>query len=161
MNQEEFVNALLELFPKIMRHLEAQEAREVTGLDVTPVQVHALLALNAKNNLTMGELSSELGMAESAATRLVDRLAKTNLIRRRGDPRDRRLVRISLSSYGQQLAQLVMERRTRTFGRLAEHLTPAEQESLVLSMQALLRSWAEIEAEARAREGEQKGENGM
>ncbi|MCL5040501.1 MAG: MarR family transcriptional regulator [Firmicutes bacterium] len=156
MNQEKFVNSLLELFPRVMRHLEEQEAREVTGLDVTPAQVHALLALNAKNNLTMGELAAELSMAESAATRLADRLARTNLIRRRGDPRDRRLVRIGLSSYGQQLAQLVIQRRTRTFGYLAEHLTPVEQENLVQSMQGLLRSWAEIEAEAREREGEQK-----
>lgn len=157
LNQEKFVNSLLELFPRVMRHLEEQEAREVTGLDVTPAQVHALLALNAKNNLTMGELAAELSMAESAATRLADRLARTNLIRRRGDPRDRRLVRIGLSSYGQQLAQLVIQRRTRTFGYLAEHLTPVEQENLVQSMQGLLRSWAEIEAEAREREGEQKG----
>lgn len=156
LNQEKFVNSLLELFPRVMRHLEEQEAREVTGLDVTPAQVHALLALNAKNNLTMGELAAELSMAESAATRLADRLARTNLIRRRGDPRDRRLVRIGLSSYGQQLAQLVIQRRTRTFGYLAEHLTPVEQENLVQSMQGLLRSWAEIEAEAREREGEQK-----
>jgi MarR family transcriptional regulator, organic hydroperoxide resistance regulator len=59
-----------------MHYLSVEEIRELTGLGVTPGQVNALLVLLLKENMTMGELSSEIYMTESAATRLVDRLVK-------------------------------------------------------------------------------------
>ncbi len=93
----------------------------------------------------MGELSSEIYLAESAATRLVDRLVKLNLVKRQGDERDRRVVRVFLTSYGKQLASLVFERRTKRFNDLAARLTAEEREMLVISVKAVLRVFEEID----------------
>ena len=97
------------------------------------------------DNRTMGELSSEIYLAESAATRLVNRLVNLNLVRRRGDEKDRRVVRVSLTSYGRQLARLVFERRHFRFTNLAEQLKPEERENLIISLQAVMRGFAELE----------------
>ncbi len=151
----DFVQAIQRLFPRVMRYLEAEETRELTGLQVTPSQMNVILVLYFSDNLSMGELSSEMYLTESACTRLVDRLVDAHLVRRRGDRNDRRVVRVSLTSYGRQLAELVLERRNRRFGNLARKLTEEEQASLLRSLEAVLRTFRELEEERqRLREEE-------
>ncbi len=147
-NVETFTTAIQEIFPKLMHYLEAEEIRELTGLGITPGQVNALLILFLHDDMTMGELSSEIYLAESAATRLVDRLVKTNLVRRKGDDKDRRIVRVYLTSYGRQLANLVFQRRSLRFRNLAEHISPREREMLIISVKAVLRVFEEFESQA-------------
>ena len=148
---QDFTTVFQEIFPKLMHYLETEEIRELTGLGITPGQINALLILYMHDDLTMGELSAEIYLAESAATRLVDRLVKMNLVKRKGDDKDRRVVRVYLTSYGRQLASLVFERRSFRFSNLANHLSPEEREMLVLSVKAVLRVFEEIEAQAAAR----------
>ncbi len=142
---EKFTAAIQAIFPKLMHYLSAEENRELTGLGITPSQINALLVLYFNDNLTMGELSAEMYLAESAATRLVNRLVNLNLVRRRGDEKDRRVVRVNLTSYGRQLARLVFERRHFRFNNLARILTADERESLIVSLQAVMRAFAELE----------------
>jgi MarR family transcriptional regulator, organic hydroperoxide resistance regulator len=142
-----FVNEIQGIFPKLMHYLSVEEIRELTGLGVTPGQVNALLVLLLKENLTMGELSGEIYMTESAATRLVDRLVKMNLVRRKGDEKDRRIVRVYLTSYGRQLAGLVFERRSLRFKNMADRMSKEERNSLICSLKAVLRIFEQFEAQ--------------
>jgi len=142
---EKFTTAIQAIFPKLMHYLSAEENRELTGLGITPGQINALLVLYFNENPTMGELSAEICLAESAATRLVNRLVNLNLVRRRGDEKDRRVVRVSLTSYGRQLARLVFERRHFRFSNLANALDEDERVSLIVSLQAVMRTFVEME----------------
>ncbi len=144
---KQFVNEIQGIFPKLMHYLSVEEIRELTGLGVTPGQVNALLVLLLRENLTMGELSGEIYMTESAATRLVDRLVKMNLVRRKGDEKDRRVVRVFLTSYGRQLAGLVFERRSLRFKNMADRMSVEERTSLVCSLKAVLRVFEQFEAQ--------------
>lgn len=144
-NMDEFTASIQAIFPKLMHYLSAEENRELTGLEITAGQINALLVLYFSNNLTMGELSAEICLAESAATRLVNRLVNLNLVKRRGDEKDRRVVRVNLTAYGRQLAGLVFERRSFRFNNLAEHLTEEERENLIISLQAVMRVFDQLE----------------
>lgn len=144
-----FVQQIQHLFPRIMRYLEAEASRELIGLEVTPAQMNALVVLYEPKNLPMGELAEQLGLTESAATRLVDRLLRMNLVRRDRDEVDRRVVRVRLSSYGRQLADLVFQRREEQFTRFAERLSDGNREDLVHGLSALLRVFQDMEHEAR------------
>ncbi|MFO7952305.1 MAG: MarR family transcriptional regulator [Bacillota bacterium] len=136
---EKFTAAIQAIFPKLMHYLNAEESKELTGLGITPGQINALLVLYFHDSLTMGELSSEIYLAESAATRLVNRLVNLNLVKRRGDEKDRRIVRVALTAYGRQLSRLVFERRSYRFNNLAQSLEPEERENLIISLQAVMR----------------------
>ncbi len=149
---EKFTAAIQAIFPKLMHYLNAEENRELTGLGITPGQINALLVLYLHDNLTMGKLSQEIYLAESAATRLVNRLVNLNLVKRRGDEKDRRVVRVTLTSYGRQLSSLVFERRSFRFNNLAQRLSQSERENLVVSLQAVMRVFEEME---------QAGNNGV
>lgn len=146
-DKDQFTAAIQAIFPKLMHYLNAEENRELTGLGITPGQINALLVLYFHDDLTMGSLSSEIYLAESAATRLVNRLVNLNLVKRRGDKKDRRIVRVALTSYGRQLSRLVFERRSFRFNNLAENLNPAERENLIVSLQSVMRVFALLERE--------------
>jgi MarR family transcriptional regulator, organic hydroperoxide resistance regulator len=148
-DKEKFTAAIQAIFPKLMHYLSAEENRELTGLGITPGQINALLVLYFHDDLTMGSLSSEIYLAESAATRLVNRLVNLNLVRRRGDEKDRRIVRVALTSYGRQLSRLVFERRSFRFNNLAENLDPAERENLIVSLQSVMRVFEQLEREVK------------
>lgn len=144
-----FVRQIQHLFPRIMRYLEAEATRELIGLEVTPAQMNALVVLYEPKNLPMGELAELLGLTESAATRLVDRLLRMNLVRRDRDDVDRRVVRVRLSSYGRQLADLVFQRRQEQFTRFAERLRENDRDNLTQGLTALLAVFQEMEHELR------------
>lgn len=149
---EGFVKQIQKLFPKIMRYLEAEAARELIGLEVTPSQMNALVVLYGPENLPMGEIAEQLGLTESAATRLVDRLMRMNLVRRDRDEVDRRVVRVRLSSYGRQLAELVFARRQKQFTLFAKRMAPKDRLNLIEGLEALLDSFADLEQESKERE---------
>ncbi|AEJ38365.1 transcriptional regulator, MarR family [Sulfobacillus acidophilus TPY] len=144
-----FVEQIQRLFPRIMRYLEAEAARELIGLEVTPAQMNALVVLYEPKNLPMGELADQLGLTESAATRLVDRLLKMNLVRRERDETDRRVVRVRLSTYGRQLADLVFRRREQQFTRFAERLSAEHRDKLIEGLSALLKVFQDLEHEVK------------
>jgi DNA-binding MarR family transcriptional regulator len=150
--EEEFVERVQALFPRIMRHLDLEEEQELTGLDVRPSQMSALIALAQRNPQTMGALAWEMRLTESAATRLVDRLVAMNLVRRERDRQDRRLVRVRLSSYGRQLVDLVLNRRHERFSRIAQRMTPADRDALLQGLASLIDVFEALAEEARQRE---------
>lgn len=143
-DSDKFTSAIQSIFPKLIHYLGAEENRELTGLGITPSQINALLVLYFHNNLTMGKLSSEIYLAESAATRLVNRLVTLKLVKRTGDEKDRRIVRVTLTAYGRQLSRLVLEKRTHRFKSLSQHLAPIERENLIVSLQSVIRVFEEL-----------------
>jgi DNA-binding MarR family transcriptional regulator len=127
--------------------LEREAERELAGLDVTPAQVTALVVLARVSERTMGELAWELGMTESATTRLIDRLVRTGLVRRARDVSDRRVVRVRLSPYGRQLVDVVLARRQARFERTGSHMAAADRDALLKGLDALLQAWESLQHE--------------
>lgn len=147
MDTEAFVARIQELFPRIVRYLDVQEDRELIGLNCTSAQMGALIALARGDPRTMGELAWDLALTESAATRLVDRLVRTNLVHRDRDRADRRIVRVWLSPYGRQLVDVVLARRREQFLRVSARMTPEERQRLLQGLEALVRVFADLEHE--------------
>ncbi len=73
---------------------------EKNGIKVTLVQTGILFALEKRDGQTMTELSTVLGIDNSTATGLVDRLQKTGLIDRRPGRSDRRKYKIFITDQG-------------------------------------------------------------
>ena len=80
---------------------------------------------------TMGELSGELGIPLSSATRIVDGLVNANLLERINDLHDRRVVRIQMSAYGRQFMVTAMDFIKNRVMSLLENFSPQEQELLL------------------------------
>ena len=72
-------------------------------------QHYVIDALNRKNELTMNELSREVGLAMSTLTRIVDGLVRKGYINRYPSERDRRKVCVILTEEGRTLANNLRE----------------------------------------------------
>ena len=95
-----------------------------------------LLSQNAEP-LTMGELSSELNVPMSSATRIVDGLVRAGMAERVNDANDRRVVRVGMSTDGRELYEMGMAYNKERIAKLLKDFTEEEQAQLLKLMTKL------------------------
>ncbi|MFN2617590.1 MAG: MarR family winged helix-turn-helix transcriptional regulator [Thermoleophilaceae bacterium] len=78
--------------------------------DLTPMQLHALRALEPGLELTMSALAGSLFCDASNVTGIVDRLEDRGLIERRSAAHDRRVKMLTVTEEGARLREEVVER---------------------------------------------------
>lgn len=100
---------------KQLRHIasviRATGRQILTEVVITPPQFVALQWISEEKGITIGELSGQLFLAFSTTTDLVDKLEEKDLVERRKDEKDKRLVRIYLKSKGEDIIQSVIRKR--------------------------------------------------
>ncbi len=92
---------------------------------------------------TMGELSAELGIPLSSATRIVDGLVSGNFIERIPDESDRRVVRVQMTTTGKEIYQTAMEFNKQRIAHLLSKFTLDEQTQLLHLMNKMFDSLME------------------
>ena len=76
---------------------------------------------------TMGELSAELNVPVSTATRIVDWLVLGNFVERLPDPNDRRIIRVSMTATGRGYYDLSAQYMRQRIGLLLRDFSADEQ----------------------------------
>ena len=87
---------------------------------------------------TMSELSAHLNLPFSSTTRLIDWLVRASFVERLHDPHDRRVVRVHMTSSGEQLYQIGMDYNKQQIARLLKDFSATEQTQLLRLMNKLL-----------------------
>jgi DNA-binding MarR family transcriptional regulator len=77
--------------------------------------------------ITMGELSRDLEVPLSTATRMVDWFVKNEYAERLPDAQDRRVVRVTLTEAGQEVYRTINQTFMESIQRLVSPLTPEER----------------------------------
>ena len=99
-------------------------------------RVLMLLSQNVEP-LTMSELSSELDVPMSTATRIVDGLVRGGMAERVNDSNDRRIVRVGMSKNGRELYETGMTYNKQRITKLLKDFTVEEQTQLLKLMNKL------------------------
>jgi DNA-binding MarR family transcriptional regulator len=97
---------------------------------LTPTKRRALVVL-AEESLRVGELAHRVGVDDTTATRLVDRLEASGLVERRHLAADRRVTVVGLTEQGVEVVAQVAARRERFFCEVLTALEADEQVELV------------------------------
>ena len=92
--------------------------------------------------LTMSELSTELKVPMSTATRIVDGLVRGEMVERVNDPADRRVVRVGMSKNGRELYEQGMSLNKQRINKLLKAFSSEEQIQLLKLMNKLFDSLA-------------------
>ena len=101
-----------------------------------PAQLRVLTIVSRSEHPNMSRLAEALDVVPSSASRLCDRLEATGLLRRVPDPRDRREVRLLLTSAAQRLLEELRERRQAALAEVLERMNPARRQELVRALEA-------------------------
>jgi DNA-binding MarR family transcriptional regulator len=97
-----------------------------------------MLLSNNPDPLTMSELSTELNVPLSTATRIVDELVKHDMVERVHDSRDRRVVRVKMSENGRKLYETGTTYTKQRITKLLKDFSADEQTQLMSLMNKLL-----------------------
>jgi DNA-binding MarR family transcriptional regulator len=101
------------------------------GRKLTPSKLRALDLLAQHDGLRVGELAERVGVDDTTATRLVDRLEDLGLAERHGEQGDRRAIRVGLTREGRELVGGVAAQRQQFFADVLASLDPDERVQLV------------------------------
>ncbi|MSQ14708.1 MAG: MarR family transcriptional regulator [Dehalococcoidia bacterium] len=100
---------VVELSERFYRYSRTPLPSELVKADLTMSQLKLLLIISTEGQSTMSQVAVALGIALPTATGIVDRLVERDLIVRKADRLDRRVVLCALSEMGAALVERLWE----------------------------------------------------
>lgn len=107
---------------------------------VTLSQCHTLDLLSKKGDLTMNELSRQMGLAKSTITRIVSNMVRGGWIEQVRDEKDRRLVKVRLTQKGRRMADKLGLSSQEYVQRILRHIPQEKIPQVVESLQWIVKS---------------------
>lgn len=93
---------LIWLLSRAQRRVMAQADAALEKFGLTSTQAGGLFCIRGDHGISVGELATELDLAQSAASGLAQRLESAGLVERSADPGDGRSVRLVLTRLGRR-----------------------------------------------------------
>lgn len=115
---------LLNMAQGLLYKTAEQESKDVTGFSI--VQNAALLAVEKSEPCSQIELGKLLRISKSTVSGLAERMEKNNLIERRPDLKDARLIQIYLKPKGREALQVVKPLMQKQNARLVDGFSEEE-----------------------------------
>lgn len=116
-------------------------AEQITRSRLSPGQFHTLSILCRKGALPMSELAGELKISKQQLTPMIAKLIESQLVVRKTDANDRRIVRIEITPAGRSIFETLGAEIKRNFTQklsLIPEIELEELEEMVTRMQAIL-----------------------
>lgn len=102
----------IEKYLRKVDYIIRRKGREIlSDFNITGPQFTALQILIYNGTMTIGDLSQKMDLACSTITDLIDRMEKTNLVVRKKDEKDRRVVQVEVLQNGHDILTQVMDKR--------------------------------------------------
>ena len=125
---------------KLRKYLKS--AFIASGIKVTVAQSGILLLLKRKDGRMMTELSQILGIDNSTLTGLVDRLERSDFVKRNANPGDRRSSHIYITAKGLEEGQSAKDVLRRINEEIKAGFTPEEIDAFKKILQAFFTKFA-------------------
>ena len=110
MNLEDVEN--IEKYLRKVDYIVRLNGREILAdFNITVPQFSALQILIHNGTMTIGELSQKMALACSTITDLIDRMEKNDLVIRKKDEKDKRVVKVEVLSNGHDILNQVLKKR--------------------------------------------------
>jgi len=152
---EDIVEQTIRLYGRTLALVDPSRLEAWVGLGLTMTQLGVLFLLRQEAGAPAGLLAERLRVTPSTLTRMVDRLARLNLVRRQEDSGDRRLVRHYLTPEGAQSLE-EMARTARAYLTAILRQLPREKlERLLEALRDLTQAAEAVEKGAWASSGQE------
>lgn len=128
---------------RVLVAIAARSLAEV-GEEVTLTQYRSLVVLASHGPQRVAALADAVGVTPPTASRMCDRLVKKGLVTRRADRRDRRQVRIALSTAGRHLVDTVTVRRRAEIEQLIAAIPTESRGEVIAALRRLAQTAGEV-----------------
>lgn len=103
-------------------------AAKLAPLDLKPAQLDVLMNLYRHPGMSQHDLARKLLVGRSNVTMLLPQLEARGLLRREGDEKDKRILRLALTGTGEALLMEALKIHTALIEKAMSQSTPAECE---------------------------------
>jgi|SRR5579883_775811 len=134
MSNNELNNNLVEEIFKFSRHMKEQMCVDSELMRLSMLQLQALVFLKKNERAQMSEIASHFNIELPSATSLINKLCKLNLVARKADENDRRMVRIELTKQGKELLEQAMIERSKKIKKTLSYLSESDRRELLRIM---------------------------
>ena len=109
--QQSYIDRLFTAFHVANRHIQQEMSLALKDMKLTGPQFFILYLLSTSEDMKSTELAEKLDVKPSAITVMIDRLLKNDLVLRQRDERDRRIVKLQLTSLGREIFEKAKRKR--------------------------------------------------
>jgi DNA-binding MarR family transcriptional regulator len=113
--------------------------------DLSMAQFGTLMRLHHDDHCGVGEIASQMGVSNAAASQLVDKLVQHGLVERTEDPDDRRAKRLSLTPKGRQVLERSRDARLAWTRQLANHISAQHRAAIIAALESLITASEAVE----------------
>ncbi|WP_231893471.1 MarR family winged helix-turn-helix transcriptional regulator [Rossellomorea aquimaris] len=117
-----YIDRLFRVFQVSNRQIQQDMATTLKELKLTGPQFYILSLLSTTDSTKSTELAEQLDVKPSAITVMIDRLLKNKFVTRERDERDRRIVKLALTSEGKEAFEKAKTLRREIFTRYLSYL---------------------------------------
>jgi DNA-binding MarR family transcriptional regulator len=115
---------------------------------VTLAQCLVLLEIDESDQLTLSQLAARLRLDASTLSRTIEGLVRRQLVERLREDRDRRVVRIRLTSEGQSVCRSIHRESDGHYVRVFEKIPAPRRATVLRSFETLVQALLDREAES-------------
>jgi DNA-binding MarR family transcriptional regulator len=125
----EFADKINEILPLFHREFASKLTKELFKSRVTLPQFLILMILDKERESNMSTLARAMNVSTAAMTGIVSRLVESRFAIRVNDPKDRRIIKVRLTSKGSHLADKLQEQRRQTITDLFKDISEEDREN--------------------------------
>ncbi|CAH1214944.1 MULTISPECIES: MarR family winged helix-turn-helix transcriptional regulator [Paenibacillus] len=125
------VDQLIEAFFRYKNKVLEQKQKTDTNCKLNPTKSHILGMILREGRCMAVDVARQLSLSSGATTIVLNQLESEGMIRRVRSEEDRRIVWLSLTEEGEQLAQALNANRGRMTWELLQALTEEEQQQML------------------------------
>ena len=114
-----------------------KETEKVVDVDLNFHQLEVLRQIYLLKEPMMSQLGEVCGIQLSTLTRIVDKLVQKNFVTRKFDPSDRRVIRVTLTPYGDEVVRKVEKTKKEKIMSVLKYFSHSEREKFLQMLQVL------------------------
>ncbi|NQS89827.1 MarR family transcriptional regulator [Patescibacteria group bacterium] len=122
---------LIFILPDISKVFRMQHPGKFFNIDISISELSVLHYLFFKTKPSMSEMGKDLAVDLSTLTRIVDKLVKKNLIVRKPDLKDRRVVRVAMSRKGRAIGEKFKQEHKEKVKSILKQMMPEERNTFL------------------------------
>lgn len=121
--------------------------------DLSLLQAYALTYLFFKGPLKISELCKHMMVSPAAASQMIDRLEKLEMVTRIADPEDRRVRKVIVLDQGEKFVQENFTFSQSWLSDLPANITPEQEDQIMTALSILVQSFGTHEQPDLAEQG--------
>lgn len=130
-----------QMVQKLVRVFQLFERDQIKVYGFTTSQCYALFELYKAGSFTMNEFSEKMNLNTSTMTRILDNLVRDKYIIRQRDESDRRLVVVSLTDRGRDMALKLNDSVNDYYKKIVANIPEGRLEDILESVNVLLNAF--------------------